>query len=138
MHCIWFFGSNNFAWIEEYSIKPYLEFKEKLSKTCKTALFKRACGDIEDYITRKAAGEDVDSQFDEVEGEEGGTNDGALAEEPLNDEDEEEEEDDEQIDMSANDDDFTQEDVSDPTFRVSPSAADKSEDVSFTIIVTNK
>lgn len=61
--CVWFFGTNNYAWIEEHSIKDYDEFKDRLSKTCKTAAFKEAYAAAEDYITRKAAGIDVDAEI---------------------------------------------------------------------------
>ncbi|XP_055612460.1 cytokine-like nuclear factor N-PAC [Uranotaenia lowii] len=50
VRCIFFFGSNNYAWIEESQIKPYLEFKEKLISSCKSAGFKDAIAKIEDYI----------------------------------------------------------------------------------------
>ncbi|XP_050540446.1 cytokine-like nuclear factor N-PAC [Daktulosphaira vitifoliae] len=48
--CIFFFGSKNFAWIEIGCLKPYYEFKESLSISCKTATFKEACKAIEQYI----------------------------------------------------------------------------------------
>uniref|UniRef100_A0A182QM25 Cytokine-like nuclear factor N-PAC n=1 Tax=Anopheles farauti TaxID=69004 RepID=A0A182QM25_9DIPT len=47
--CIFFFGSNNYAWIEETQIKPYLEFKETLLNSCKTAQFKEALKQIEEF-----------------------------------------------------------------------------------------
>ncbi|XP_053672794.1 cytokine-like nuclear factor N-PAC [Anopheles nili] len=47
--CIFFFGSNNYAWIEETQIKPYLEFKESLLNSCKTAQFKEALKQIEEF-----------------------------------------------------------------------------------------
>lgn len=50
VRCIFFFGSNNYAWIEETQIKPYHEFKEKLLSSCKSAGFKEAVQQIEDYI----------------------------------------------------------------------------------------
>uniref|UniRef100_A0A2M4A6P4 Cytokine-like nuclear factor N-PAC n=1 Tax=Anopheles triannulatus TaxID=58253 RepID=A0A2M4A6P4_9DIPT len=50
VQCIFFFGSNNYAWIEESQIKPYLEFKEKLVNSCKSALFKDAVRQIEDFM----------------------------------------------------------------------------------------
>ena len=71
--CIYFFGSNNFAWIDESSVKPYETYKEQLSKTCKTAQFRDACAQIEQYIQKKAAGEPVDDlipEDGEGEGEE--------------------------------------------------------------------
>lgn len=50
VRCIFFFGSNNYAWIEETQIKPYHEFKEKLLSSCKSAGFKEAVQQIEDFI----------------------------------------------------------------------------------------
>lgn len=48
--CIFFFGTNNYAWIEETQIKPYQEFKDKLLNSCKTALFKEAVQQIEEFM----------------------------------------------------------------------------------------
>ncbi|EEB13855.1 conserved hypothetical protein [Pediculus humanus corporis] len=56
IYCIYFFGSNNYAWIEESQIKPYEAFKEQFSKAAKTTL-KEAIDAIEDYINNK--GEDI-------------------------------------------------------------------------------
>ncbi|CAG7717188.1 unnamed protein product [Allacma fusca] len=70
VYCIWFFGSNNFAWIEENNIKPYEKYKEQLSKACKTAQFRDACAQIEEYIRKKEAGELVDDFLPEEEEEE--------------------------------------------------------------------
>uniref|UniRef100_A0A1Q3G210 Cytokine-like nuclear factor N-PAC n=1 Tax=Culex tarsalis TaxID=7177 RepID=A0A1Q3G210_CULTA len=50
VRCIFFFGSNNYAWIEESQIKPYHEFKDKLLSSCKSAGFKEAVQQIEDFI----------------------------------------------------------------------------------------
>lgn len=50
MHCIYFFGSHNFAWIPEDQLKPYLEFKEKFASSCKSATFKDAINKIEQYM----------------------------------------------------------------------------------------
>ncbi|CAH2088221.1 unnamed protein product [Euphydryas editha] len=50
VQCIYFFGTNNYAWIEEHNIKPYHEHKEQLIKSCKTAAFKEAVAQIEEYI----------------------------------------------------------------------------------------
>ncbi|XP_058058014.1 cytokine-like nuclear factor N-PAC isoform X1 [Anopheles bellator] len=50
VQCIFFFGSNNYAWIEETQIKPYVEFKDKLLNLCKTAQFKDAVRQIEDFM----------------------------------------------------------------------------------------
>ncbi|XP_058818010.1 cytokine-like nuclear factor N-PAC isoform X2 [Topomyia yanbarensis] len=51
VRCIFFFGSNNYAWIEETQIKPYQEFKDKLLSSCKSAGFKEAVQQIEEYIS---------------------------------------------------------------------------------------
>lgn len=53
LHCIFFFGTNNYAWIEETNIKPYFEFKDQLVKSNKSAAFKDAINAIEDYIKNK-------------------------------------------------------------------------------------
>ncbi|CAG9571543.1 unnamed protein product [Danaus chrysippus] len=50
VQCIYFFGTNNYAWIEEHNIKPYQEHKEQLIKSCKTTAFKEAVAQIEEYI----------------------------------------------------------------------------------------
>uniref|UniRef100_A0A224YG74 Cytokine-like nuclear factor N-PAC n=1 Tax=Rhipicephalus zambeziensis TaxID=60191 RepID=A0A224YG74_9ACAR len=50
MHCIFFFGTNNYAWIQEDQIKPYEASKEQFSKSSKTASFKEALEAIEDYV----------------------------------------------------------------------------------------
>ncbi|XP_069676975.1 cytokine-like nuclear factor N-PAC isoform X2 [Periplaneta americana] len=50
LHCIFFFGTNNYAWIEESQIKPYFEFKEQLIKSNKSGAFRDALEAIEDFI----------------------------------------------------------------------------------------
>lgn len=50
VHCIYFFGSHNYAWIPEDQLKPYLEFKEKYGTSCKSATFKDAINKIETFI----------------------------------------------------------------------------------------
>ena len=50
--CVYFFGSNNFAWIPEDSIKPYAEFKDQNIKLNKSNSFKEAITVIEEYIRR--------------------------------------------------------------------------------------
>ena len=55
MQCVFFFGTNNYAWIPEESVKPYAENKEANIKLCKTASFKEAVEAIEDYIKNKPA-----------------------------------------------------------------------------------
>lgn len=53
LQCIFFFGTNNYAWIEENNIKPYFQFKDQLVKSNKSAAFKEAITAIEDYIKNK-------------------------------------------------------------------------------------
>ncbi|KAJ2945097.1 hypothetical protein O0L34_g9153 [Tuta absoluta] len=60
IQCIYFFGTNNYAWIEENNIKPYQEFKDTLIKSCKTAAFKEAVAQIEDYIVHPENFPDLD------------------------------------------------------------------------------
>jgi len=50
VHCIYFFGSHNYAWIPEDQLKPYQEFKEKYAASCKSATFKEAINKIETFI----------------------------------------------------------------------------------------
>ncbi|RWS21599.1 putative oxidoreductase GLYR1-like isoform X1, partial [Leptotrombidium deliense] len=56
IQCVYFFGSNNFAWIQEDAIKPYQEFKEQNCKLNKSHAFKEAIEKIEEYI--KKGGDD--------------------------------------------------------------------------------
>ncbi|XP_055307239.1 cytokine-like nuclear factor N-PAC [Sitodiplosis mosellana] len=51
VRCIFFFGTCNYAWIEENNIKNYLEYKDQLIKSSKTAAFKEAVQKIEEYIS---------------------------------------------------------------------------------------
>lgn len=49
-YLVYFFGSNNFAWMAEDCIKPYAEFKEKNKNGAKSGQFKAGLKQIEDYI----------------------------------------------------------------------------------------
>lgn len=50
-YLVYFFGSNNFAWMPEDTIKPYAEFKdENEKKGKKTVQFKAGLKQIEEYI----------------------------------------------------------------------------------------
>ncbi|CAG4960549.1 unnamed protein product [Colias eurytheme] len=60
VQCIYFFGTNNYAWIEEHNIKPYQEHKEQLVKSCKTTAFKEAIAQIEEYIVNPEKFGDID------------------------------------------------------------------------------
>lgn len=53
MHCVFFFGSHNYAWIMETDLKPYMEFKETLNRDKKSGNFKKAIDEIEDYLAGK-------------------------------------------------------------------------------------
>lgn len=49
-YLVYFFGSNNFAWMPEDTIKPYEQFKDKNKNGSKTSQFKQGLKQIEDYI----------------------------------------------------------------------------------------
>lgn len=55
--CLWvfFFGSENYGWIEMDNIKPYEAHKTELSTSAKSSSFKQALLQIEQYIERKQA-----------------------------------------------------------------------------------
>ncbi|XP_035442637.1 cytokine-like nuclear factor N-PAC isoform X2 [Spodoptera frugiperda] len=67
--CIYFFGTNNYAWIEDNNIKPYQEFKEQLIKSCKTAAFKEAVNQIEEFIVNPEKFGDLDDHARNAEEE---------------------------------------------------------------------
>jgi len=50
IQCVYFFGSNNFGWIQEDAIKPYAEYKEQNCKLNKSHAFKEAIEKIEEFI----------------------------------------------------------------------------------------
>nr|XP_018899890.1 PREDICTED: putative oxidoreductase GLYR1 homolog [Bemisia tabaci] len=52
-HCIYFFGSKNYGYIEEPQLKPYFEFKDTLKNANKSAGFKEAVAAIELFIENK-------------------------------------------------------------------------------------
>ncbi|XP_017853869.1 putative oxidoreductase GLYR1 homolog isoform X2 [Drosophila busckii] len=61
--CVFFFGSRNFAWIEEHNIKPFEgPWKEELAKVSKPAAFRQAMADIDKYIDNPA---EIDGQINE-------------------------------------------------------------------------
>lgn len=69
--CIFFFGSDNYAWIEIGCLKPYYQFKDTLSFGCKSQNFKEACRAIEQYILNKSDGRnngisDSESRFEDL------------------------------------------------------------------------
>ncbi|XP_052749922.1 cytokine-like nuclear factor N-PAC isoform X2 [Galleria mellonella] len=69
VQCIYFFGTNNYAWIEENNIKPYHEFKEQLIKSSKTVAFKDAVNEIEEYIVNPEKFGDIDDHARNAEEE---------------------------------------------------------------------
>ncbi|XP_059619118.1 cytokine-like nuclear factor N-PAC isoform X3 [Phlebotomus argentipes] len=78
--CIFFFGSNNYAWIENSFIRPYEAFKSKFITSYKTVAFKEAVEAIEKYIkdpevrtfeaSLRQTVPDPDEQFDKLREEE--------------------------------------------------------------------
>ncbi|KAK7872566.1 hypothetical protein R5R35_013794 [Gryllus longicercus] len=65
--CIFFFGTNNYAWIEEANIKPYFEYRERLVKSNKSGAFKDALDAIEEYIKNNGAKfDDPDAEFNRL------------------------------------------------------------------------
>jgi len=73
MHCVNFFGTKDFAWIEETSMKPYEEFKDTLTKDKKSKPMKVAIGEMEKYLQNRGDApqsqtpnkcQDDDAEFD--------------------------------------------------------------------------
>merc|ERR1711928_203004 len=54
--CVYFFGTDNFAWIEDFNIKQYQEFKEQFTKSSKNRAFLDACRAIENHIANPTEG----------------------------------------------------------------------------------
>ena len=50
MHCVNFFGTNDFAWIEEFNIKDYVEFKNTLAKNKANKQMKQAQEEMDNYL----------------------------------------------------------------------------------------
>lgn len=56
-YCVWLkcaqinyvYGWNS-AWIEDFNIKPYMEFKDQFTKACKSRAFIEACQAIEAHM----------------------------------------------------------------------------------------
>lgn len=48
--CVFFFGTRNYAWIEDNNIKPYMVYRDDLTKTSKSNVFREAVEQIEAYI----------------------------------------------------------------------------------------
>ena len=47
----------NSAWIEDFNIKPYHEYKEQFTKACKSRAFLDACQAIEKHIVNPPVSE---------------------------------------------------------------------------------
>ncbi|XP_063987731.1 cytokine-like nuclear factor N-PAC [Diachasmimorpha longicaudata] len=72
IYCIFFFGTNNYGWIEESNMKSYREHKETCMKLNKSAAFKDAIEAIEEFIAKGQVfedGLDPDSLFDRLKEE---------------------------------------------------------------------
>ncbi|XP_075235284.1 nucleosome-destabilizing factor [Lycorma delicatula] len=66
-HCIFFFGSKNYAWIEESNLKPYFDFKETLVKSNKSGGFREAVEAIEEFIQKgESFKDDPDDLFNKL------------------------------------------------------------------------
>ena len=50
MHCVNFFGTNDFAWIEEFNIKDYKQFKDTFTKSKQSKGMSQAVEQIEKYL----------------------------------------------------------------------------------------
>jgi len=54
MHCVKFFGTHDFAWILEHDLKPYVEFRDKLTGTKKkSGSMVKAIREIEAYVASR-------------------------------------------------------------------------------------
>ena len=53
MYCVEFFGTHDFAWILEPDCKPYMEFRETLGTSKKSASLKKAIDETDDFINKK-------------------------------------------------------------------------------------
>ena len=69
MHCVNFFGTNDYAWIEEFNIKDYKEFKETFQKSKQSKQMTQAVEAIEKYLKTKdtdGGSVDVKEEFDSL------------------------------------------------------------------------
>jgi len=71
MHCVNFFGTKDYAWIEETSMKPYQEYKDTLMKDKKSKAMVQAVAEMEKYMLNRdpkqlpsAQPQDEDAEFD--------------------------------------------------------------------------
>jgi len=67
-HCffVYFFGSDDYAWIETANLKPFFQFRDRLEKANKTTPFKDAIKAIDAFIKEKNI-EEVDRVQDDTD-----------------------------------------------------------------------
>ena len=65
MHCVNFFGTNDFAWIEEFNIKDYVEFKDTLAKTKANKQMKQAQEEMDNYLKSRDSSAAADTAISE-------------------------------------------------------------------------
>ncbi|XP_016657812.1 putative oxidoreductase GLYR1 homolog isoform X1 [Acyrthosiphon pisum] len=65
--CIFFFGTNNYAWIEVGCLKPYFQFKDTLTYSCKTTHFRDAVKAIEEHIEENGTEQRVNNGLSEAD-----------------------------------------------------------------------
>ncbi|KAK9752758.1 PWWP domain [Popillia japonica] len=73
-----FFGTHDYAWVDDENIKPYLEFKPILATSSKSSSFKKAVAEIDEYIEKRNSDpnfeiekeNEIDSEFNRLKEEE--------------------------------------------------------------------
>ena len=50
MHCVYFFGTNDFAWIEEFNVKDYQQFKDTFINSKQSKVISQAIKEMEAYL----------------------------------------------------------------------------------------
>ena len=50
MHCVNFFATNDFVWIEEFNVKDYQQFKDTFIKTKQSKAISQAIEEMEAYL----------------------------------------------------------------------------------------
>ena len=50
MHCVNFFGTNDFAWIEEFNVKDYQQFKDTFINSKQSKVISQAIKEMEAYL----------------------------------------------------------------------------------------
>ena len=64
MHCVFFFGTHDYAWILDGDLKPYKEFKDLLNKKKASSSFKKAIAEMEEFLLTGKTCKDVVSPED--------------------------------------------------------------------------